>query len=233
MNPAGTASASIDVMMERASDALNRMSYFECERLALKALERARTADDFERMSRICLPLQEARRQIRQLAIDAGIRSSMSKSAGTAGELHAGCILLEPPRIGIEARNLRELATRREIPTMILAREPVTKTGHWPLVGVGDGNPFPVSVRTKVQPPADGTPTLEWFIAAHESLGDAAIAKVDPRWPADHRVDDFLEMLPAVPDHEKLIQALAAACAQAAVTGISEVPRRPGMRDVI
>jgi len=233
VTPSGTATASIDLMMERASEALVRMSYFEAERHAIKALERARHATDFERMSRICLPLQEARRQIRQLAIDAGVRSISTKPTGPGGELQAGCILLEPPRIGIEARNLRELAARREIPVMILAREPLTKTGHWPIVGVGDGNPFPVSVRTKVSPPQGGLPTLEWFINAQEALGDAAIAKVDPRWPADHRVDDFLEMLPAVPDHEKLIQALAAACAQAALTGVSEVPRRPGMRDVI
>ena len=233
MTPSGTATASIDLMMERASEALNRMSYFEAERHAMKALERARHALDFERMSRICLPLQEARRQIRQLATDAGVRATVSKALGHGGELQPGCILLEPPRIGIEARNLRELAARREIPVMILAREPLTKTGHWPIVGVGDGNPFPISVRVKVMPPDGGVPTIDWFISAQEALGDAAIAKVDPRWPADHRVDDFMELLPAVPDHEKLIQALASACAQAAVTGVSDVPRRPGMRDVI
>src|SRR5689334_10244420 len=62
----------IDRMMERASTALEAMRYFEAERLASTALRRAHAAADFERMARILLPLQEARRQKRQLAVDSG-----------------------------------------------------------------------------------------------------------------------------------------------------------------
>ncbi|MFZ4575553.1 MAG: hypothetical protein ACOYN0_14240 [Phycisphaerales bacterium] len=218
--------------MARASDALVGMAYFEAEELSLKALGKARVAHDFDRMSRICLPLQEARRQIRQIATDAGLRPAVSKPV-VGEELLPGCYLFEPPRIGIEARQLRERAVRRKVPVMSLAREPVTKAGLWPVVGVGDGEPFPVSVRTRIPPPEGGKPTIEWFLGAQEALGDAAIAMINPKWPADHRVDDFLELLPAIPDHEKLIQALARACAEAVHAGVSELPRRPGMRDVI
>src|SRR4051812_45178590 len=62
----------IDELMERASSALVTTNYFEAEKLALKALERACAAIDFERMARICMPLQEARRQKRHEAVDAG-----------------------------------------------------------------------------------------------------------------------------------------------------------------
>jgi hypothetical protein len=65
----------VEELMERASGALGRMEYFQAEELSLKALLRARGRDDFERMARICMPLQEARRQIRQIALDAGLRS--------------------------------------------------------------------------------------------------------------------------------------------------------------
>ena len=222
----------VEEMMERASGALGRMEYFQAEELSLKALLRARGRDDFERMARICMPLQEARRQIRQIALDAGLRPVVTKMPGTEA-IEAGCYLLEPPRIGIEARHLRERAARRGVAVMVLAREPLTKAGLWPVVGVGDGDPFPVSVRTRVQPPEGGVPTVEWFVAAQEALGDAAIAGINPKWPADHRVDDLLELLPAVPDHEKLMQALARTCGEASVSGVSEMPRRPGMRDVI
>lgn len=223
----------IDELMEKASASLARTDYFEAERACLRALGRARAKDDFERMARICLPLQEARRQIRQLATDAGAVRVISKMPPVGTRLEPGCYLLEPPRIGIEARNLRELAMRQGVAVMVLAREPLTRSGRWPVVGVGDGNPFPVSVRTQLAPPAEGAVTMAWFGAAHEALGDAAIARVDPRWPADHRVDDLLELLPAVPDHEKLAQALAGACREAAACGVSATARRPGMRDVI
>lgn len=59
-------------------------------------------------------------------------------------------------------------------------------------------------------------PTVEWFCRAGEALGDAAIAKVNPKMPAVFRVDMLLEFLDAFPDHEKLHQRLEEA-ARAAV----------------
>ena len=62
---ANSAARDIDAKMEHASEALARCEYFLCERLAGEALGAAREKNDFERLARICLPLQEARRQIR------------------------------------------------------------------------------------------------------------------------------------------------------------------------
>jgi hypothetical protein len=233
MSQAETSDVSaIDELMEKASAALLSTDYFECQRICLKALDRARHRHDFERMSRICLPLQESRRQIRQMALDAGLRAVLKQLPTAGSRLEPGCYLLEPPRIGIEARIIRELGDRQRTPVMVMAREPLTKSGKWPIVGVGEGQPFAISIRVQVAPPdLNPLPSVEWFLSTHEKLGDAAIAKVDPRWPADHRVDDFLEMLPAVPEHEKLMQALAAACREAAVTGVSEQVRRRPLKD--
>ena len=68
--------------------------------------------------------------------------------------------------------------------------------------------------------------SLAWYLLAHEALGDAAIAKAPQDVPADHHVDDLLDSLEAVPDHEKLVQALSQACRAAAGAPISELPRR-------
>ncbi len=67
---AGTGPHPIDELMERASLALARTDYFGAERTCLRAIARAVAASDWERAARMCLPLQEARRQKRMLAID-------------------------------------------------------------------------------------------------------------------------------------------------------------------
>jgi len=224
---------SIDELMERASSALVTTDYFEAERLALKAMLRARRANDFERMARICLPLQEARRQRRHEAVDSGESFIVSALPGRDEHLRPGCYVVEPPLVGIEGRAIRERAGRRRIPVIVLVREPITLAGKWPIVGVGMGEWEPVVIRIQVDPPSDPLmPDATWVLASIEALGDAAIAKVNSAWPADHRVDDLVEWLDAVPEHEKLHQALASECAAAAKSPPSTHPRRrPSIED--
>lgn len=227
----------IDQRMERASRALEAGLYFEAERLAVGALEMARTAEDWERMARVCLPLQEARRLKRQLAMDAGFRLVLRDPPGKAPDLRPGLRLLEPPCIGVDARRLRETADKKQVPMIIVCREPVVRSGPraglWPVVGVSGqresiGGPTGmITVRTYIAPPLDAeVPDLTWFLTAGEALGDAALARIDPKDPAQYRVDDLLEFLGAVPDHEKLHQALAAACREAMTAPPPDEPRR-------
>ena len=215
-------------MMLRASEALARTSYFECERLCVRALARARNANDFERMARICLPLQEARRWTRQTALDEGFRGVVTAPRRMEEPLETGCYLIAPPMVGVEAAAFRAHAAGRRVPVFVLTRDPTTRAGRWPVVGVGGGEPLPVVVRIAVEPPANDEPDPEWFARTQEALGDAALARVKAEWPADHRVDDLMEWLEAVPDHEKLIQALAGACREAVTAGVSALPRRRG-----
>lgn len=212
--------------MEKASTALVGNDYFACVTLSRRALEKAHEARDFERMARIVMPLQEARRQIRQLAVDAGYQGELSALPGRGDEVRAGCWLLTPPLVGMDARFVNELAQTKRTPVMLVTREPTTRSGEWPIVGVGTGEPQPRVVRVKLAPPEGGVVTLAWFQAAQERLGDEALARVDRSQPAAHQVEDLLELLEAVPDHEKLHQGLEAACRAAAREPMPTVARR-------
>lgn len=248
----------IDDVMDRASAALLAADYFACEALCIQALHAAHRARAFERMARILMPLQESRRQRRHEAVDSGRvillkdarspatpssaartpGSKTSRSKAADDPWHPGCYLVCPPLVGVQARDIREALLRTQVPAMVLCREPTTSTGLWPLVAVGpasDATPMPPVVRVRLAPPKvltpEGAPDPGWMLAAQEALGDAALAKVNPAWPADHRVEDLMEWLDAIPDHEKLAQALEATCREAAIAPPSRLPRRRGVDD--
>jgi hypothetical protein len=225
--PASAAtSKAVDELMERASRALTETDYFKTEELCLKAMARARAVNDFGRMARICMPLQEARRQRREQALDSGCVVVLDDLPDRRHPPEPGCYLLMPPLIGVDGKSFRELAERRRVPVFVLVREPTAQSGRWPIVGVGGGERLPVVVRVQVDPPRDNTPDAAWFVGAQEKLGDAAMLKVRRDWPADHRVDDLLELLEAVPDHEKLSQLLEATCREAVTLPLTDRPRR-------
>ena len=221
----------IDELMERASSALVRTDYFEAESLCLRAMDRALRARDFDRVSRIVMPLQEARRQRRHEATDAARVTTMRELTSRGAGMQPGCVLIEPPMVGVDARTVRAIAERKRVPLMVLVREPMAASGRWPIVAVGGGDFRAAIVRVQVEPPAGGEITPAWFLATQDALGDAAIAKVKPAWPADHRVEDLLEYLEGVPDHEKLLQAVAAAAREAMGQLATPYPRRRGTFD--
>lgn len=197
--------------MEKASAALLATDYFKTEELCQKAITKARRARDFERLSRIVLPLQEARRQRRHEAFDTGYRQVLSKLADLKKPHAAGVYLLRPPIIGVDARIVRDAAQRKKVPIAVLAREPRTAAGMWPLVLTVPER----SIRIQVAAPVadeDAPPTAEWFMASIEALGDAAIKSLNPKDPAQFRVDDLLEFIDALPEHEKLHQRLTDEC---------------------
>lgn len=248
----------IDRLMDRASLALEETRYFDTESLATTALGRAHRAGDYERMARIVLPLQEARRQKRQLAIDAAylgpsasgitVIDSRRQIPGPA-DLPAvgGCFLFQPPLIAADARDFHDGANAAKVPLIVLTREPLTREGLWPIVSVSASH----SVRTKVAPPTpqqrdeasktkDGFTVAtarqisrQWLEAALEALGDAAIAKIrafeSKGDPPAWLVEDYLEQLDAFPDHEKLHQELARVCRLAMHAPAPTQPRRRGL----
>lgn len=199
--------------MEKASASMSRMVYFEAERMALKALLMARQVEDFERMARIVLPLQEARRQRLQLALDAGELRLPDEPYVEGVRIDPGCYLIQPPQVGADARRFRLAALQADVPVAVVCREPRTRLGEWPIVAVGPG----LTIRTRIKPPDDPErPDAAWFVGAMEAIGDAAIESVDLNYEPAKRVDLLIERLGAVPDHEKLHQALEQACREAA-----------------
>lgn len=229
--------------MDRASAALIATDYFTAATLSRRALGAAIGAGAYERAARICLPLQEARRQIRQAATDAGAeghRFLISHPAEAPEPLRSGCFLLMPPLLGIDGRSVREALDQRRMPSLVLVREPLTRAGRWPIVGVSDA-----VVRVQVEPAypverspsracrddASSPPPVAWFESTLELLGDAAIATALARTqPAAHLAEELLEGVDAVPDHEKLYQRLAEACRRAAKEPRPSLPRERGPR---
>lgn len=236
----------IDTLMDRASEALANTQYFECIDFSLRALQRAVHKRDWEHVARITMPLQEARRQLRQIACDTGKTLVLRTLPARGTTIEPGCYLLEPPMIGLDGKTFRDMARARKVPVLAIVKEPTTSAGKWPIVGVGTGQFENVVARVQVDPPASllgyaGSlsqtdakllPNAAWFQTTLEALGDAAIRKVRPEWPAAHRVEDFAEYLEAVPDHEKLSQALAAAAKEAITAPVPvSLRRRPYFDD--
>jgi hypothetical protein len=191
--------------MEEASRALSNGDYFVCERAASNALQMAFQREDYERMTRILLPLEEARRQKRLAAVDTGRLKILDTSEQLDDPIESGCYLLEPLLVAADGRNLRDRANEEEIPVLVIVHEPVTRTGHWPLAMVG-----PVTVRTRVDPPEKVT--IEWLLAASEALGDM----VDPELETPSLVSNIYDRMQTCVDHDGLHQVLMKACALAA-----------------
>jgi hypothetical protein len=216
----------VDSLMEQASLALVERRYFDAERLAADALARAFTVLDYERMSRIVLPLEEARRHKRDAAVEAGHIAVVTEQVPTGRALRPGCYLVSPPRVGIDGRSLREAADKKKVPVIVVVRETVRTKVPPPQNGTSGSEGPSRKVRKKVaagrgegeSSPAPPRPPVQWFLRTCELLGDAAIAGVDRAMPADFRVEYLFRRLEAHPDHEKLHQALGDAC-RAAMMG--------------
>lgn len=214
----GGKSAKIDALMEQASAALADTKYFECERQCIKAMELAHEASDYERMARICMPLEEARRQRRLQAIDTEsivVLNDHEAYATLYGEEitkapDPGAYLLEPMLVGSDGRNLRDFMLEKDSPGLVIVHEPKTQLGFWPIVMIG-----PVTVRGRMTPPKNDTPDMAWMVEAAEELGEAALEQIDPEATAYQRVDQLWARLQTVVDHDRLHQALAATCREA------------------
>ncbi len=226
-------SESVNQLMERASAALLATSYFEVETLCVKAMEMARRSRDFETMSRIILPLLEARRQRRHMATDTGVVKVLVSLPSDDTVLESGCYLLKPPLIAAEAAMVRDLAFARQIPAAILTREPRTSTGKWPVVAVNSDRSFRTQIDAPkingVEIPDGEAPDVGWFMLAVEAVGDAAISKLKSTDPAAFRVDDLWESMMCLPEHEKLHQRFVTECRLAMIEPRPDKLRRRGL----
>lgn len=202
----------VDELMAKASESLVKTAYFEAERMADKALQMARQEQDYDRMARIVMPLQEARRLRLQIALDTGKVIVLDKPITEDMKIKPGCYLVQPPNVGADARRLRLAALAAEVPVAVLCREPLSQTRLVPVVAIGPGT----TIRAKVSPPKNADrPDLAWFTASMEELGDFAIENLDPDLPAAKRIELLIDCLEAFPEHENLHQALEAACRDA------------------
>ncbi len=201
----------IDDLLEKATKALTKGKLFEAERLASEAIHLARQDDDFNRMAGIVPTLAKVRRHRLNEAVQVGRITVMDCAYDDSIEIETGCYLVQPPLVGADARRLRLMAQQREIPVVVLCREPRISIGLIPIVALGQG----ATVRVKADPVEDAeNPDMDWFLHALEVLGEAA-AEMDPEMDVRKRVDALLTRLEAVPDHAGLHQCLLDACREA------------------
>lgn len=220
------ARSKIDQAMSRVSQDLGEGRYLAAAAGARRALALARRAGDFERMARICMPLIESHRMIRQHALDLGPATIVATGTDAPEPPCDGCYLFAPMLVGADARAYRAHAADLGAGAFVLTREPETSKGLWPVVGVGER-----VVRIRTAPPKD--PSVidpEWFAKAHEDLGDQAVldAKDDfePGDPSAWYVDDLLDRIDAVPEHEKFHMELERACRDAMAQPVPTIKRR-------
>lgn len=178
----------IDQIMERASAKLMAMEYLACEALCEEAMAMARSAGDFDRYARILLPLQEARRQRRQAAVDAGVvvLNGPRMSADEILRTHKqGCLMLiGPPYAADDEKAVRNLARERGLLLEVVVM--------------------------------DGSALRACFEQQMEREGDAAVAAVALGLPVEQEVRAMEQVLERVGDHEIAHQRLAAAAGRAA-----------------
>lgn len=223
----------LDQIMERASRALMRTDYFTCEALCVEALAQAHRWRAWPYYARILLPLQEARRQRRLVAVAGTLR------LGTAGldgspvswleQFQSGAIVLTHPHGVEDARALLAQARRQRRYVEVLLADSDVQDDRWTLVAFGGPQvrrevPAPprawrdrwLTPGERPDPGPDaknlqaGASPADWFIDATELLGDEAIAQVTAPLGTIQRIEQLEQML-EVTNHEKLHQRLGEA----------------------
>ena len=221
MSPATKQATRLDEMMEDASAALVAGEYFHSEQLAAKAMQIAFWREDWGTVARIAMPLQEARRQRRLMAIDANRIFVFDKNPPSGEEpLEPGCYVICAPCVAADARRINEAGRDQRVPVIALACEPKTQLGLLPVAVVGL-----TTIRAKMKPPHAFTP--KWCLQAIEALTQSALETFDPGRAVHRQVEDLVEKVMTLPDSELLHQKLAAVAHNAAqVCGSESRPTR-------
>lgn len=214
----------LDDIMEQASQALAELDYPGCEALCMRALAEARARGDWAFYSRVVLPLQEARRQKRQAALDGPIRlgtaSYVGDALGLIERLPAGALVVTAPLAPDDADRVDRAARDSGRAIEVLFAQPDADGKFW-AVHTYRGQLYqalrpapPADMLGQALPGQDALPGSQltpahWFMQASEALGNAAIALANEPMDAIDRVALLEQALCAVGDHELLHQRLA------------------------
>lgn len=213
--------AALDSLMETASIALAEMDYARCEALCVEAFDQARAELDWVMVQRVLLPLQEARRQKRQAAIDGMILLGTPDKATAIESLisdeRCGCIVLTQPYVKEDAITLDTLIRERHRTIEILFADTTVEDDDWTIAtfnGPQASIQVPAPSRDWIGQWVDSLATqpptpAHWFMRASESLGNAALDAVDAPVGSMERFDQLALALAGAGDHEILHQRLA------------------------
>ncbi|MBX2850175.1 MAG: hypothetical protein KTR15_00350 [Phycisphaeraceae bacterium] len=215
--------ATIDEQMETASQALAELDYARCESLCVDALRQARDASDWVTYQRVLLPLQEARRQRRQAALDGpillGTPGAQADVASQIKEIEQGCVVLTWPCTSADAQALNAAVHETKWSIELLFADNASDADIWRLTstagpGLSTDIPAPKAewIGQWVGPAAIAPPTpAHWFMQASEALGNTALAAIEYEPGSIEYLQSLEQALACVDDHEILHQRLASA----------------------
>lgn len=201
-------------------------------------LESACARGAFDRLARLATIARAARAGALDQMLSFDRCETLGGRERLAGAPPPGCLLVQPPMIGADARAIRLDAEAARVPVLVLAREPLTRDARWPVVTVSPGITWPderrrapggVSIRARVDPPIPlarletsptrdeaPTPPASWFAGALRALDEAALERFEPEAPGVHRARTLVELIDAHPYASALYDALIDACHEAA-----------------
>lgn len=198
--------------MQQAKDALASSEWFDAERFAERAMTACRARSDWPAMIELSELLKMARSSRRGSSMVKGSVRILDCDLPEDMEFSSGRYLVQPPRVGADARRVRLQCLEQDIPVLVLCREPTTSLGQIPIVAIAPGT----TIRTRVDAPSnEKKPAMNWFQSSLEALGQAAIDTIDPEQAIERRIDAILGCLDAVPDHDGLHDILMEACREA------------------
>ena len=205
----------LDDQMQTASQALAEMDYARCEALCLEALAQAREAEDWVAVRRVLLPLQEARRQRRQKAIDGWI--TLGQNRDEVDDRSHGCVVFTRPVTTERVASFDAAMRASVLPVEVLYADNNASSEAWRITTfsgprVTASVPAPrcewIGQTINAQQTAPPTPA-HWFMQASEELGNAALASITEPPGTVEYFDALANALAAVGDHEILHQRLA------------------------
>ena len=209
--------------METASQALAELDYARCESLCVDALKQARDASDWVMYQRVLLPLQEARRQRRQAALDGPIQLGTPQRDDDlpfhAEDIDPGCVVLTWPYTAGDAKTLNGIVHESKQPVELLFADNASDAETWRItstagLGLSVDLPAPKTawVGHRIDPASVSPPTpAHWFMQASEALGNAALAAIEAKPGSIGYLQALEQALTCVDDHEILHQRLASA----------------------
>jgi len=208
---------SVNELMERASLALVQMDYAKSEELAMQALALCINASDWTTYARVIMPLQEARRQRRLTACDAGVSCGGIESLPAASGVW---IAVDVSREDAAQIDDQARAEGKAIEVLWVTKQ---NDSQWTVSSFAGPTVSVQVTAPNVKPDTEGhtPPDDAWYLYASEALGDAVIAGCTHPVGSIERVVALQADLAAVLDHEKLHQALAEAARQAAMAAAS------------
>lgn len=187
----------------------NSTQRFGAEKKIFEDLDRARAMQEWSTLASILQNLVIIKQKQLKLARN-GKRVRLIDCMELVENIkEGGRFLVKPPLVGRDASIIGNIFSSSGIPSIVICREPKTKSGRCPVVSLGSG----VTVRIQVDEPSNpDKPTCEWFDKVVDELGNQIVDRIDDFSSSQRQLDYLLAHLSAVPMHVSTYKAAIALC---------------------